>query len=112
MLTAGSHAMQNNAIEVAVDLKMSLGESPLWSVKRQTLYWADINYGHVYSWQPLSGGPPQQLKLGEKVGCIALCEDGLLAATSSGILRLRMPFAGKPEQLAVNSEWKRGNRFN
>lgn len=106
--------MQDSAIEVAVDLPMSLGESPVWSVERQTLYWVDINNGHVYAWQPMSGKAPERLDLDEKVGCIALCQDGLLAATASGIVRLRLPLGGEPEWLVANAEWRDGggNRFN
>lgn len=106
--------MHDNGLDVAVDLDMSLGESPVWSVERQTLYWVDINNGHVYAWRPASGRTPERISLGEKVGCIALCEGGLLAAVASGIVRLRHPFDGAPEPLVANAEWKdgQGNRFN
>ncbi|RFA26568.1 gluconolaconase [Alkalilimnicola ehrlichii] len=106
--------MNDNDIKVAAELRMSLGESPLWSVERQTLYWVDINNGYIYSWRPNSGKAPERLELAEKVGCIALCEDGLLAATASGILRLRLPLGGEPERLVANAEWREGggNRFN
>ncbi|MBA2779631.1 SMP-30/gluconolactonase/LRE family protein [Billgrantia kenyensis] len=105
--------MQYHRIEVAVKLDMSLGESPVWSVARQTLYWADINYGHVYAWRPQEGGAPTRIELDEKVGCVALDEAGLVVAAASGILRL--PENGEPERLAANPEWERagqGNRFN
>lgn len=106
--------MQGNDIEVAVELEMSLGESPVWSVERQTLYWVDINRGVIHAWRPDGGEPPERIALDEKVGCIALCETGLLAATASGIFRLRLPFDGHPERLARNPEWREGegNRFN
>ncbi|MFW3616904.1 SMP-30/gluconolactonase/LRE family protein [Billgrantia antri] len=105
--------MPEGSIEVAVELDMSLGESPVWSVERQTLYWADINNGHVYTWRPQEGGAPARIELGEKVGCVAIDAAGLVAATASGILRL--PESGEPERLADNPEWEQaghGNRFN
>lgn len=105
--------MPEGSIEVAVELDMSLGESPVWSVARQTLYWADINNGHVYAWRPQEGGAPARIELGEKVGCVAIDAAGLVAATASGILRL--PESGEPERLADNPEWEQaghGNRFN
>lgn len=104
--------MPEGSIEVAVELDMSLGESPLWSVARQTLYWVDINNGHVYAWCPQQGGAPSRTELGEKVGCVALAGSGLVAATASGILRL--PESGEPERLADNPESPagQGNRFN
>ena len=106
--------MQDGEMGVAVELEMSLGESPVWSVERQTLYWADINNGHVYAWRPQEGGAPKRTELGEKVGCVALSDSGLVVATASGILRL--PESGEPERLADNPEWhvgqSQGNRFN
>ncbi|MFQ3789413.1 SMP-30/gluconolactonase/LRE family protein [Halomonas sp. A29] len=105
--------MQESGIEVAVKLDMSLGESPVWSVERQTLYWTDINNGHVYAWRPQQGGAPTRTELGEKVGCVAFDEAGLVVAAASGILRL--PASGEPERLAGNPEWRQagqGNRFN
>ncbi|KAA0011094.1 SMP-30/gluconolactonase/LRE family protein [Billgrantia pellis] len=104
--------MPEGSIEVAVELDMSLGESPVWSVARQTLYWADINKGHVYAWRPRDGGVPTRIELGEKVGCVALTDTGLVAAAASGIVRL--PENGEPERLAANTEWQagQGNRFN
>nr|WP_163500262.1 SMP-30/gluconolactonase/LRE family protein [Halomonas socia] len=118
--------MSNMRVGVALALDMSLGESPLWSEARQTLYWVDINRGTIYAWHPGSGAPPETITLEEKVGCIALCEDGLLASMSPGIVRLRLPFDGRLERLAANPEWKQegkkegreerqegqGNRFN
>lgn len=106
--------MTEARIEVALALGMSLGESPLWSVARQTLYWVDINRGMIYAWRPDHDESPSRIELDEKVGCIALCEAGLLAATASGIVRLRLPFDGRPERLTDNPEWRggNGNRFN
>ncbi|MBB3143507.1 SMP-30/gluconolactonase/LRE family protein [Halomonas organivorans] len=105
--------MTESTIRVALDLDMSLGESPLWSVRHQTLYWVDINRGHLYAWRPQSGDAPTVVELGEKVGCIALHRDGLLAAKASGIDRLALPLGGRHERLVDNPEWQaRGNRFN
>ncbi|SEP04784.1 SMP-30/gluconolactonase/LRE family protein [Aquisalimonas asiatica] len=106
--------MNDNAMDVAADLRMSLGECPVWSVERQTLYWVDINNGHIYAWRPDCGDVPHRFTLDEKVGCIALCDGGLVAATASGILRLRLPPSGEPERLVANPEWlgNAGNRFN
>ncbi|WP_240455714.1 SMP-30/gluconolactonase/LRE family protein [Halomonas faecis] len=105
--------MQASDIEVAVELDMSLGESPVWSVARRTLHWVDINRGKIHAWRPEAGAPPETIALEEKVGCIAFCEGGLLAAMASGIVRL--PFGGTPQRLAANPEWRGeggGNRFN
>lgn len=106
--------MTQQRVEVAQALNMSLGESPLWSVERQTLYWVDINAGVIYAWQTAQSTGLTQMELGEKVGCIALCEGGLLAALASGVVRIPLPFNGQYERLAANPEWLegQGNRFN
>lgn len=106
--------MVEGGFEVAVRLPMSLGESPVWSAQSQTLYWVDINRGHIYAWQPASGEPPDRFDLEEQVGCVALCEDGLLAALASGIERLTFPLGSRRVRLADNPEWRAGggNRFN
>ncbi|MBD3896085.1 SMP-30/gluconolactonase/LRE family protein [Halomonas sp. ML-15] len=114
--------MSDKLVEVALELEMSLGESPVWSAAQQTLYWVDINRGTIYAWRPASEAAPETMTLDEKVGCIALCGEsgdaGLLAAAASGLVRLRLPFDGQLEHLAANPEWQKeqhegqGNRFN
>ena len=105
--------------EIALELEMSLGESPVWCEAQQTLYWVDINRGTIYAWRPGGEVAPETIGLEEKVGCIALCgasgDPGLLAATTSGLVRLTLPFDGQLEHLAANPEWtkeQQGNRFN
>ncbi|ATH78138.1 gluconolaconase [Vreelandella venusta] len=103
--------MQHGKIEVAVKLEMSLGESPVWSAKHQTLHWVDINNGNIYSWNTQPGDAPSVISLDEKVGCVALAEEGLLAAAASGVKHL--PQQGQAQHLADNAEWAaQGNRFN
>lgn len=103
--------MQHGKIEVAVKLEMSLGESPVWSAKHQTLHWVDINNGNIYSWNTQPGDAPRVVSLEEKVGCVALLDEGLLAAAASGVKHL--PQQGQAQHLADNAEWlAQGNRFN
>lgn len=106
--------MTEHHIEVVQALTMSLGESPLWSVERQTLYWVDINLGLIYVWQPSQTTPPTVIELDEKVGCIALYGNGLLAALASGLVYIELPYQGRFQRLADNPEWQdgAGNRFN
>lgn len=106
--------MAESGFDVAVNLQMSLGESPVWSVERQTLYWVDINRGRIYAWQPASDTLPAGIDFDAKIGCIALCEDGLLAALSPGIERLTFPLGSRREPVVENPEWHdgEGNRFN
>lgn len=106
--------MTDGDIAVAVELEMSLGECPLWSAEHQTLYWVDINRGHLYAWRPDCGGVHERVELGDKVGCLALGKEGLLAATAPGIDRLDFPLGSRRERLVDNPEWRQGdgNRFN
>jgi len=104
--------MKKGNIEVAVKLDMSLGESPVWSVKNQTLHWVDINQGQIYTWSPSRNNAPTVVTLKEKIGCLALAGSGLLAATSSGFEYL--PEQGSSKRLISNPEWggRQGNRLN
>lgn len=104
--------MEQGKIEVAVKLDMSLGESPVWSMKDQVLHWVDINQGQIYTWSPSHNDTPRVVTLKEKIGCLALATSGLLAATASGIEYL--PEGGQPKRLLSNPEWdgRQGNRFN
>lgn len=101
-------------VDVAVALDMHLGESPVWSVARQTLHWVDITRGHVYAWRPGGDAAPVRHDLGTSVGCVALTGEGLLAATAPGPTRLRLPKGERWATAVANPEWEhgRGHRFN
>ncbi|SHK09863.1 Sugar lactone lactonase YvrE [Halomonas caseinilytica] len=104
----------SNAVELAVELDMSLGESPVWSAKDHVLYWVDINRGHVYAWSPDSRQAPQRHDFEHTVGCVALSEEGLLVATAPGLTHLSLPSGERCDPGVSNPEWRLegGNRFN
>ncbi|GED23192.1 SMP-30/gluconolactonase/LRE family protein [Halomonas halmophila] len=106
--------MPSHAVEVAVELDMNLGESPVWSTVDQVLYWVDINRGHVYAWTPGAESAPQRHDFEHTVGCVALSEAGLLVATAPGLTQLALPSGERSDVGAINPEWHRdgGNRFN
>lgn len=61
-----------------------LGESPLWDQDRQTLFWVDIDRGLLNAFLPATA-EFQVYEIGQKLGCIALTQDGhLLLATELG----------------------------
>jgi sugar lactone lactonase YvrE len=75
--------------------RAKIGESPIWSVSEQCLYWVDIEGRSLqrFEWanQRLS-----QWALGERAGSIALrSRGGLLAAMESGIFYLDLGAEGK-----------------
>lgn len=73
-------------ISVVNDLKPSLGESPVWDVETQRLYWVDSQDGRVFRHDE-SGGDLQVWDLRKKIGSIALRRsgDGLIAALQDGV---------------------------
>jgi triosephosphate isomerase len=77
-----------------VSCKNVLGESPIWSVKDQVLYWISAPEEEVWTWN-LKDAPYRRL-FGTTIGCIALkaSDDGtggnLLVAGESAFLETRM----------------------
>jgi len=70
--------------EVASAYRATLGESPMWCMRRQTLYWVDVRGPTLFS---LVGSKWQ---LPEIVGGVALADDGsLVLAMKSGLARFR-----------------------
>src|SRR5690349_18373350 len=65
-----------------------LGESPVWDVNRQRLYWVDGVSRRVHAFEPLTGAT-QHWDVPEMVGSVALGKDDtLVAALADGIYRL------------------------
>lgn len=67
-----------------------VGESPVWDVSEQALYWVDIQGRHVhrYDWRART---QQTWNTPERVGCIALsARGGLVAAMESGVFSIEL----------------------
>ncbi len=91
-----------------------VGESPVWDVASQCLYWVDIEGRHIRRVEWVSG-VQQRWDLPERVGCIALAPGGrLLAALETGIFSvdLREPPAVELTLMAAVSHAAPGMRFN
>lgn len=58
--------------ELLLDSKSTLGESPIWDAKTQTLYWVDILQKKIYANFDLL------IEVDDLVGCIAPCKNGNL----------------------------------
>ncbi len=90
-----------------------LGESPLWSPLEQAFYWVDIS-GRTLWRHDGGSGAPQQWRLPQALGCIALgAQPGrLLAALQDGVYALSLG-EGEP-QLALLADAPHGSdmRFN
>jgi sugar lactone lactonase YvrE len=92
--------------ELYIDARATLGESPIWDAKTQTLYWVDILERRVYA------GAKGILQLQDYVGCIAPRKDGgLLIAQHRGIRLLAPNMKGFKRLCSPRGE-PAHNRFN
>lgn len=95
-------------------VRNQVGESPLWSVAEQALYWVDIEGRrlHHFDW---ATGTEQSWAVAERIGCIALhARGGLIAAMETGIFDLQPGTTGlcAVERLFAAQFPREGMRFN
>ena len=64
-------------------VRCCLGESPLWDVQRQCLYFIDIDGKTRFS-MDLETQMCNTKILPQQTGCIALCEDGFIVVCHAG----------------------------
>lgn len=106
-----SQNLEEGVFRLVVDSRSQLGESPVWSVAEQALYFVDIRGPSINRFDPATGDLRHFL-LQEEVGCIGLCRGGgFIAGLRSGIWRLDaqgIPIA----KLADNPEGTEFSRFN
>ena len=66
--------------ELFIDARATLGESPAWDAKTQTLYWVDVLERRIYA------GARPLFQTDGYVGCVApRREGGLVVAQQSGV---------------------------
>lgn len=101
----------SGAIDLVLDAKAALGESPVWSVAEQALYFVDIKGQRIHRFDPASGAH-EAFEVDEDIGCIGLAkEGGFVAAMRSGVWLLDGG-GRKLRQLAENPEDQSVSRFN
>jgi len=99
------------SVERAGPVPATLGESPLWSVAEQCLYYVDIPERQVLRLDPASGAL-KTWQLDSEPGCIALIEGGgLLVAQRNGLWRLD-PLTGAHTRVAAAPYDTARQRFN
>ena len=97
--------------ELAYDVRLDLGEGPLWDDRTQRLLFVDIMRGHIHEFDPASGRD-RIVTVGRPVGCIALTEKGdWIAAASDGFYRVDPRSGGVVRMVAIEAEL-RDNRMN
>ena len=93
-------------VELILDARATLGESPAWGAKTQTLFWVDILEKRIYAGTQILG------ELDDLIGCLAPRKDGHL------ILGRRLSFvdldpdSAKTTVLASLDSEPSNNRFN
>jgi sugar lactone lactonase YvrE len=109
-----STRMKAAPLDVLCAARNEVGESPLWSVSEQALYWVDIEGRriHRFDW---ARGHEQSWQTPERVGCIALHADGgLVGAMETGLFRVRLDHGGVANTSLLHgiSFPRPGMRFN
>jgi sugar lactone lactonase YvrE len=102
-------------MEAVSTLRDEVGESPVWSVAEQALYWVDIESRQIrrYDWATRT---VQSWATDERIGSIVLRDGGgLVAGMESGVFEIDLP-AGNPhavERLLFPITFEQpGMRFN
>ncbi len=92
-----------------------VGESPLWSVREQALYWVDIE-GHAIRRLDWATRAVTSWQTPERVGCIALrAGGGFVGGMESGVFAIDLPPGGGAAQtrlLQAVQHPRAGMRFN
>lgn len=75
-------------VELVLDHRLKVGESPVWSESEQAIYLIDIHGAELHRVHPESGRH-DKWSLPERVGSIALCKNGgLLVALRKGLFHI------------------------
>jgi len=103
--------LSNVTVDVFSDIACELGESALWDVRRNRLYWVDILRRTVYA-RDWSSGVTTVLGMPDLVGSVGLRSGGgLVAALRHGIAYCDIDSGAIEVMCAVETELT-GNRFN
>jgi len=104
--------MTEAIVDCVLDLRVELGECPVWCERSQSLYWIDIYAGDLHRFDP-SSGQDRSWPMGEAIGSFALCESEgvILAALKSGIYRHELA-SGRRQLLASPERYLPHNRMN
>ncbi len=109
-------------IEVLLDLKTRLGESPVWDVEQQRLWWVDSLDGRLFACNA-QGGAIKSWDVRQKIGSFALRQSGegavvalqngvhLLDFASGELTLLHHPEADRPFNRLNDGKVNRQGRF-
>jgi sugar lactone lactonase YvrE len=107
--------MTETQVELVLDARNGVGESPVWRAAEQALYWVDIPARKLCR-LAINGGELAQWQAPEMLGCIApiTAGSGWIAGTETGIFKLEPGPLGQLgfERLAAVDHAAPGMRFN
>ncbi len=97
-------------IECVADCANLVGESPMWSVEHQCLWWVDVRGKSVHRLN--ADGVRDDWPLPDFTACLALCQSGRLIVAQGGALAFFNPADGTLDEFARPEPDRPGNRFN
>jgi sugar lactone lactonase YvrE len=100
--------------ELILDAQNATGESPVWSVREQALYWVDIPAGRLHSWRA-ADSTTQSWQAPQMLACIASDgQGGWIGGMESGLFSLQPNDDGSlsSTRLVDVSHAQSGMRFN
>ena len=98
-------------VELILDVKVELGEGPIWDQSRQRLLFVDIMRGDVHEFDPATGAD-SVFEVGAPVGAVTPTVRGdWLVATRDGFFRLN-PATGNTTLAAIVEDDHPDNRMN
>jgi sugar lactone lactonase YvrE len=107
--------MSEIQVELVVDVRNSVGESPVWRVPEQALYWVDIQKSRIFRWKVAN----QQVDIWETpemLGCLASAgkPGRWIGGAEHGIASLHLHEGGKLDFdcIAAVDHASGGMRFN
>lgn len=100
--------------ELIVDARNATGESPVWDVAEQALYWVDIPAGQLHRWTAADSAH-QSWQAPQMLACIARSANGSwIAGMEDGVYALTANAQGKLDSrlLSAVEHGAEGMRFN
>ena len=97
-------------IECVVEIANAVGESPMWSVAEQSLWWVDVRGKSLHRLR--ADGGRDDWPLPDFASCLALCRSGRLIVSQGGGLAFFNPRDGALEEFARPEPDRPANRFN